>query len=62
MSKKRSLHYAKAEDLREYLNLTAILGEVVVQFWFRPGDEAVELSFNGGSGLVKTPGVLEWMF
>ncbi len=25
------LHYAKAEDLREYLNLTAILGEVEVQ-------------------------------
>jgi hypothetical protein len=34
------LHYARAEDLREYLNLTAIRGEVVVQFWLKPGDEA----------------------
>jgi inner membrane protein len=56
------LHYAKAEDLRDYLNLTAIRGEVVVQFWLRPGDRAVELSFNGDSGTVKTPGVLEGMF
>ena len=32
---KLSLHYAKAEDLREYLNLTVIRGEVVVHFWLR---------------------------
>ena len=31
------MHYAKAKDLHEYLNLTAIRGEVVVQFWLRPG-------------------------
>ena len=59
---KVKLHYARAEDLREYLNLTAIRGEVVVQFWLRPGDEAVELSFSGGGGKVETPGVLEGMF
>jgi inner membrane protein len=35
------LHYAKAEDLGDYLNLTSIRGEVVVQFWLRPGDAAV---------------------
>ncbi len=31
------LHYARAEDLREYLNLIAIRGEVVVQFLLRRG-------------------------
>jgi len=59
---KVKLHYAKAEDLRDYLNLTAIRGEVMVQFWLRPGDAAVELSFSGGAGRVETPGVLEGMF
>lgn len=59
---KVKLHYAKAEDLRDYLNLTAIRGEAVVQFWLRPGDEAVELRFDGGTGKVETPGVLEGMF
>lgn len=59
---KVKLHYAQAEDLREYLNLTAIRGEVVVQFWLKPGDEAVELRFDGGTGKVETPGVLEGMF
>ncbi|MBS3954236.1 MAG: metal-dependent hydrolase, partial [Methylomicrobium sp.] len=59
---KVKLHYAKAEDLRDYLNLTAIRGEVMVQFWLRQGDAAVELSFSGGGGKVTTPGVLEGMF
>ncbi len=52
------LHYAKAEDLREYLNLTAIRGEVVVQFWLKPGDETVELNLGGGSSNEAVPGVL----
>ena len=56
------LHYAKAEDLTEYLNLVAIRGEVVVQFWLKPGDRMVELSFTGGAGEVEMPGVLEGMF
>ncbi len=55
------LHYAKAGDLGDYLNMVAIRGEVVVQFWLRPGDEVVEFSFSGG-GSISTPGVLEGMF
>jgi inner membrane protein len=55
------LHYAKVEDLRDYLNLTAIRGEVVVQFWLRPVDEDVELRFFGGEK-VSTPSVLKEMF
>ncbi|MCF7970287.1 MAG: metal-dependent hydrolase [Methylococcaceae bacterium] len=55
------LHYAKASDLSEYLNMVAIRGEVVVQFWLRPGDEGVELRFSGGES-GSTPGGLERMF
>jgi len=51
---KTILHYAKAENLREYLNLMAILGKVVMQFWLLPGDEWVELAFfrNGKTDFV----------
>jgi inner membrane protein len=59
---KVKLHYARAEDLREYLNLTAIRGEVVVQFWLTLGDEGVELSFSSGEGKASTPRVLDGMF
>jgi len=30
--------YARAEDLTDYLNRTAIRGEMIVLFWLRPGD------------------------
>lgn len=52
------LHYAKAEDL----SLTAIRGEVVVQFWLRQGDETVELMLNGKSSGETVPVALEGMF
>jgi len=52
------LHYAKADDLGDYLNMVAIRGEVVVQFWLKSGDESVELRFSGG-GSGSIPGVLE---
>jgi len=55
------LHYAKASDLDDYLNMVAIRGEVVVQFWLKPGDEAVEVRFSGGES-GSTPDVLEGMF
>lgn len=44
---------------RVYLNLTATRGGV--QFWLRPGDDVVELSFSGGRE-ASTPTVLEEMF
>ena len=56
------LHYAKAEDLREYLNLTAIRGEVMVQFWLRPGDKPVELTLGSGAASNGVPWALEGMF
>lgn len=55
------LHYARAGDLDDYLNMVAIRVEVVVQFWLRPGDEGVELRFSGG-GSGEALGVLEGMF
>ena len=55
------LHYAREGDLGEYLNMVAIRGEVVVQFWLKPGDDIVELRFSGGES-GSTPGVLEGMF
>jgi inner membrane protein len=56
------LHYAKAEDLGQYLNLTAVRDVVVVQFWLRPRDVMVELSFSGDTGKTSTPRVLEEIF
>ena len=45
------LHYAKADDLGDYLNMVAIRGEVVVQFWVESRG-VVELRFSGGERLI----------
>ena len=37
------LHYARAAELGPWLDLVAVRGEVVVQFWLRPGEAAVTL-------------------
>jgi inner membrane protein len=37
------LHYARAQELEPWLDLVAVRGEVVVQFWLRPGEAAVTL-------------------
>ena len=37
------LHYARAAELRPWLDLVAVRGEVVVQFWLRPGEVAAAL-------------------
>ena len=56
------MYYAKAKDLHEYLNLTAIRGEVVVQFWLKSGDRPVELSFAASGKAVTVPDMLGGMF
>jgi len=38
-----SLHYARARELGPWLDLVAVRGEVVVQFWLKPGEAAVTL-------------------
>jgi inner membrane protein len=37
------LHYARARELEPWLDLVAVRGEVVVQFWLKPGEAAVTL-------------------
>jgi inner membrane protein len=37
------LHYARAQELTPWLDLVATRGEVVVQFWLKPGEAAVTL-------------------
>ena len=37
------LHYARAPELGPWLDLIATRGEVVVQFWLKPGETAVTL-------------------
>jgi inner membrane protein len=37
------LHYARARELGPWLDHVAVRGEVVVQFWLRPGEAAVTL-------------------
>jgi inner membrane protein len=56
-----SLHYAKAEELKDYANYTAINGEIVVQFWLKPGDELVELKLSGG-GAATIPEALQHLY
>ena len=34
------LHYARAQELGPWLDLVAVRGEVVVQFWLKPGEAA----------------------
>ena len=38
-----ALHYARASELGPWLDRVAVRGEVVVQFWLRPGEAAVTL-------------------
>lgn len=45
--------------MADYLNLTAIRGEVVVQFWLRPGDAMVDLKFSGSDAENQIPGILK---
>jgi inner membrane protein len=44
-----TLHYARARELEPWLDLVAVRGEVIVQFWLRPGEAAVTL----GPGEVR---------
>ena len=40
------LHYARAPELEPWLDLVAVRGEVVVQFWLKPGEAAVTLELG----------------
>ena len=38
-----TLHYARAQELGPWLDLVAVRGEIMVQFWLKPGETAVTL-------------------
>ena len=37
------LHYARAQELQPWLDRVAVRGEIVVQFWLRPGEAGVTM-------------------
>ncbi len=49
------LHYARAAELGPWLDLVAVRGEVVVQFWLRPGEAAVTLGAGEEREVEKIP-------
>ena len=49
------LHYARARELEPWLDLVAVRGEVVVQFWLKPGEAAVTLGVGEEREVEKIP-------
>ena len=56
------LHYARAQELGPWLDLVAVRGEVVVQFWLRPGEAAVTLGVGEGQREEQIPSQLKRFF
>ncbi|MCK7582392.1 MAG: hypothetical protein MZV65_46915 [Chromatiales bacterium] len=49
------LHYARAPELGPWLDLVAVRGEVVVQFWLKPGEAAVTLGAGEEREVERIP-------
>ncbi|MFZ1641821.1 MAG: hypothetical protein WAV07_10400 [Candidatus Contendobacter sp.] len=49
------LHYARASELGPWLDLVAARGEVVVQFWLKPGEAAVTLGAGEEREVERIP-------
>ena len=49
------LHYARAPELTPWLDLIAVRGEVVVQFWLQPGEAAVSLGAGEEREVERIP-------
>ena len=49
------LHYARARELTPWLDLVAVRGEVVVQFWLKPGEAAVTLGAGEEREVERIP-------
>ena len=50
-----SLHYARAAELGPWLDRVAVRGEVVVQFWLKPGEAAVTLGAGEEKEVERIP-------
>lgn len=53
-----ALHYARAQELQPWLDRVAVRGEVIVQFWLRPGEAAVTLGAGEEREEEKIPAQL----
>ena len=49
------LHYARARELTPWLDRVAVRGEVIVQFWLKPGETAVTLGVGEERGEERIP-------
>ena len=49
------LHYARAAELGPWLDLVATRGEVIVQFWLKPGEAAVTLGKGEEQEVERIP-------
>jgi hypothetical protein len=49
------LHYARAPELEPWLDLIAVHGEVVVQFWLKPDEAAVTLGTGEEREVERIP-------
>ena len=49
------LHYARASELEPWLDRVAVRGEVVVQFWLRPGEAAMTLGVGEEQEVERIP-------
>ena len=52
------LHYARAPELGPWLDRVAVRGEVVVQFWLKPGEAAVTLGKGEEREVERIPAQL----
>ena len=49
------LHYARARELQPWLDLIAVRGEVIVQFWLKSGEAAVTLGVGEEREVERIP-------
>ena len=49
------LHYARAAELGPWLDLVVVRGEIVVQFWLRPGEAVVTLGAGEEREVERIP-------
>jgi inner membrane protein len=53
------LHYARAQELGPWLDLVAVRGEVIVQFWLKPGEAAAMLGTGEEKEVERIPAQLK---
>ncbi|MDG4597997.1 MAG: hypothetical protein P9F75_20300 [Candidatus Contendobacter sp.] len=53
------LYYARAQELGPWLDLVAAKGEMFVQFWLRPGEQAVVFELGNDPPADPIPGELK---